>query len=233
MRLAIDVRQRGQPVERPLVLADDEREERQLERVGLALQDAELVLADVRVLRRVDDVAQVGELGAERVVVLASAPWDCTTSCGRPSSPCWQTTTGRFSPGFRSLGKQQDAVGEDVRVEVERDLVALPLRRVVQLAGLRVHRLGRVGQLADDFFVEELSDRLDRLLVLLGRGDIDLGRSAAARAASLSRQTFWVKATSWSNWRFWRKVGVEASCERRQALDRREDCPAACEWPPA
>ena len=67
---------------------------------GLALRwsDAEVVLADVRVLRRVDDEAALGELGGERVVVLASSPSGWTTSVGRPSRPCWQTTTGRFSP---------------------------------------------------------------------------------------------------------------------------------------
>ena len=47
------------------MLRHDDREQRLAERVGLALQRAEVVLADVRVLRGERDEAALGQLGGE------------------------------------------------------------------------------------------------------------------------------------------------------------------------
>ena len=88
------------------MLADDEREERQAQRVGLALQDAELVLADVGVLRRVDDVAAVGELCAEGVVVLRLHLR--VDHVRRPAfEPVLADDHGPFLPGLRSFGRSR------------------------------------------------------------------------------------------------------------------------------
>src|SRR5581483_5031552 len=73
------------------------------------------------------------------------------------------------------LGHGEDAVGEYVRVEVERDLVALPEGRVVQLPAARVHRLGRRRQLADDLLIELLAEGPGSRIVLLRRGGVELG----------------------------------------------------------
>ena len=53
------------------MLAEDEGKERQLQRMGLALDQAEAVVADVGVLRRVRDEALVGQPRGEVVVVRA------------------------------------------------------------------------------------------------------------------------------------------------------------------
>ena len=55
--------QGGEPVEGLLMLADDEGKQRQLEGMAEALEDAETVLANVGVLRGVDDEALVGQGG--------------------------------------------------------------------------------------------------------------------------------------------------------------------------
>ena len=73
-----------------------------LQRVRLPLQRAEAVLEDVQVLRRKRDEAALGQLGGEVVVGRMIARDTCPV--GRPSRPCWQTTTGRCSPGFKSFG---------------------------------------------------------------------------------------------------------------------------------
>ena len=52
---------RGQPIDDLLVLRHDDREQRLAQRVGLALQRAKLVGEDVRVLRREDDEAALGQ----------------------------------------------------------------------------------------------------------------------------------------------------------------------------
>ena len=63
----------SQPVEDALVLGDDDREERFAERVGLALEHAEVVAAAVRVLRREDDEAALGQPRGEGLVGAVAA----------------------------------------------------------------------------------------------------------------------------------------------------------------
>ena len=92
---------------------------------GLALRckHAELVVADVRVLRRVDDVAPVGELGAEGMVVFGV--FLGVDHVGRPAFQAVLADDHRpLLAGLQVLRQQQDAVGEHVGVEVERHFVA-------------------------------------------------------------------------------------------------------------
>ena len=74
----------------------------QPKRIGLALQGAEFVVADVGILGCVGDVAALGQPGGKGMV-RALFLFDHVL---RPSlrDPCWQTTTGRCSPGGMSLG---------------------------------------------------------------------------------------------------------------------------------
>ncbi len=62
----------------------------------LALQRSKSVMSDVEILRSKCYKAAFRQLACEIVIRRVISP--VTTSCGRPSSPCWQTTTGRFSP---------------------------------------------------------------------------------------------------------------------------------------
>ena len=121
--------------------AGDEREQRLAERIGLALQDAEVVPADVGVLGGEDDEALVGECRAERVV---------QASCSRIDDhvrPAFQPVLADdHRPPFARLeilGQEQHAVGEHVGVDVEHDLVAGPLRLVDEFAGRGL--AGRLG----------------------------------------------------------------------------------------
>src|SRR5262249_1451227 len=59
-------------------------------------------------------------------------------------------------------------------VKVEHDLVALPLRLVVDLPRARVHRLGLLRQLADDFLPEVIAERVLRFLPRGGRREVGL-----------------------------------------------------------
>ena len=68
MRARVDKGLCGQPLEGVLVLGDDKREQREFERVGQALQDAEVVLADVGILRCVGDKTALGQAAGVAVV---------------------------------------------------------------------------------------------------------------------------------------------------------------------
>ena len=61
----IDLRQRFQPVQDLLVLRQDEGEQRRLDRVGLAAEEAIAVLAAIGVVRREDDEAALGQPGGD------------------------------------------------------------------------------------------------------------------------------------------------------------------------
>ncbi len=104
MRAAVDEIQRFQPFEDALVLANDERIERQLQRIGLADDLAKIVLEDVGVLRREHDEPPVGELGAEGIVVpRLFLGVDARPSAGLPARAGRPRTAG-VSPGLMSLG---------------------------------------------------------------------------------------------------------------------------------
>src|SRR5262249_52374822 len=77
-------------------------------------------------------------------------------------------------PGLEVLRQEQDAVGEDVREDVEHDLVAGPVRLIVELPGAGVDRHRRVRELADDLAVEVVPIPLAGLLPLLRGGGVGL-----------------------------------------------------------
>ena len=68
-------RLRLEPFEDALVLADDDAEEREPERVELPLKRAEGVLAAIRIVRRKGDEALLGETQREGLVGAAGADW--------------------------------------------------------------------------------------------------------------------------------------------------------------
>ena len=129
------------------MLRRDEREQRELHRVPLAVEHPVEVLAAVRVVRREGDEAAFREPGREVVVgrvvaldhVFGQAVPAVLADHDRP-------LLALLDP----LGHQQHAPGEDVGIDVEHDLVAGPLRRVVDLARARVGRQDRVGDAAED-----------------------------------------------------------------------------------
>jgi hypothetical protein len=86
-----------------LVLADDEREQAQLQWVRLPLDLPEPCLEDVRILRGIYDEAAIREPREAPIRVLRRGVFGSTRSCGLPSTPCWQTTTACL-PGFISFG---------------------------------------------------------------------------------------------------------------------------------
>jgi hypothetical protein len=60
----VDERLSGQPFDNALMLSDDEREQRQLERMPFSLDDSKAVMADVRILWRKSDEALLGKARA-------------------------------------------------------------------------------------------------------------------------------------------------------------------------
>ena len=138
----------------------------------LALDLPEGGLADVRVLRRVDDVAQFDEPAREVVV---DRPLLDVDGVGRPPFEAVLAHDHRpLLAGLQVLRQQQDAVGEHVRVHVEHHLVAGPGLLVVHLPRARVERHRRLGQLADHLGVEVVAVPLARLLPRLERLGVGL-----------------------------------------------------------
>ena len=122
-----------------------------------------MVAEDVRVLRREDDEAAVGELGTERVVILRLHLR--IAHIGRPSfEAVLADDDGPLFAWLDVVGDQQNAVADHVLVEIEHDFVALPFRRVVDQARARIERSFRLRQFADDVFPEVIAQRLLRFL---------------------------------------------------------------------
>ena len=104
-----------------------------------SLDDAEAVLADVGILRREGDEALLGQPRGEGVIE-RDDPGRIGDVGGRPSSPCWQTTTGAPLARPDVLRHQQHAVGEDLGPDVQHHFVAAELRRVVDQPRARIGR---------------------------------------------------------------------------------------------
>src|SRR5207249_3868111 len=66
------------------------------------------------------------------------------------------------------------AVAKDIRVEIEHDLVARPLRLIVNDARPRIGRQCRFRQLAPDFLPQIIAKLLNGLFVLFERPRIEL-----------------------------------------------------------
>src|SRR5207247_102810 len=100
----IDRGERREPVEDDLVLGEDEREERGLDGVGLAVQIAVAVLAAVRVVRSEADEAALGEAG-----------WAGETGPGNVRAPRRVRSAGTRAPapaGLRASGRPKTCRSE-------------------------------------------------------------------------------------------------------------------------
>ena len=58
-----------EPIQGPFVLTENEREKRELERIGQPLELLEVFTPNVRILGTVNDESLVGEVGCKAVVV--------------------------------------------------------------------------------------------------------------------------------------------------------------------
>ena len=120
-----------------------------LQRMRLALDLAEPVLADVRVLRRERDEAFFGQARGEAVVEVR-----VDRRVGHFPRPAFEPVLADDDraplAGLEVLRHEQDAVGEHAGPDVEHDLVAAELRLVEHRRVRGFGGRGRVGQPADD-----------------------------------------------------------------------------------
>src|SRR5262249_35423742 len=143
-----------------------DREERLAERVGLPLQGAELVLADVQVLRRERDEAAAGQFGRERLVGGVALLADGVL---RPAlEPMLADDDRPLLAGFQVFRQKQNSIGDPIGENVEDDLVAGPVVGLVGLAAARVGGQQLLVEAADDVVVEDVLVLAAIVLVLLG-----------------------------------------------------------------
>jgi len=162
------------------MLADDEGKQRQLEGMAEALQDAETVLADVGVLRGVDDEALVGEGGSE-VVIEVVVDFGIGDVGGAAFEPVLADDNRAALAGAQVFGDQKDSAGEDLRPDIEHYLVAREGRLIENEAGARVGRQRRRRHAADDFIPDVVAIKPGRIFP---RGD---GRGVGVFPESFSR----------------------------------------------
>ena len=215
----VDERQRLEPVGELLVLRDDHREERLLERVRLALEGPEAVAEDVEVLGREGDEPAAGEGRGEVVVrlvvdlrvghVLRSAFEAVLADDDRPP-------LALLDP----LRHEQDAVGDHVREDVEDDLVAEELRVVVDLAGARVGGQERVIEAADDVVAEGGPVGLDGPVEGVERRRVELAEVGLPGSRALGQELL-VVAVDLVDLPELAGVGVEAVAELLSARPAR------------
>jgi hypothetical protein len=117
--LRIDEGEGLEEVEGALVLAEDEAEEGGLEEVGFALDLAEACLAVVGVLGCIDDVAEFDELSGELAV--DGAWFGVDGVAGVAFEAMLADDEGSFVAGGKVFGEEEDAVGEDVGVDIEEE----------------------------------------------------------------------------------------------------------------
>ena len=160
---------RLEPGECPRMLGDDHGEEGVAQRVRLALELAEAIDADVRVLGRIDDIAPVGELGAEAVVDRLHARVD--DRLGRPLQPVLADDHGPSLARLQVPGQEQDARGVDVGDDGDPHGIAGPdtARHVDLLRENTLRGLPRDVEGAYQFLGELSAIRLARRLPRPGR----------------------------------------------------------------
>ena len=185
------------------MLADDDGEERHAcSGLRLSLQHPEAVLADIGVLRREGDEA-ASRRGGRRTGGRRDVDRGSARSFGRPSRPCWQTTTGRRSPACIPFGTEQNAEAKTSGQNIQHDLVAVIDWLVVVSCGER----GFAGRLGGGKLPDHLAprDSLDR------RGSSPASSPGWRRRPSTrtrrrrnspSRIRCWLYSTSWSNCAF-------------------------------
>ena len=158
--LRVDEGQARQPLDDLLVLRHDDREERFLDRIGLALQRAEAIAEEIKVLRGEGHEAAVGQPGRVIVIELAVAE----EHVGGPALQAVLADDHR-PPLARLdvLGHQQHAIREDVGKHVQDNLVAGPFLALVALSRPWPRRQRPVVEAANHFLGEVLAVRLDGL----------------------------------------------------------------------
>ena len=123
MRSRINERQCRKPAQHLLVLRDSKRKERPAQRIPLTLERAEFVVADIGILRRVCDVATLGQPRGKRIV--RAFPF---RNYVRRAALETMLTHHHRPPLARGnvLGDEQNAVVEHVGQHVQRHFVAGP-----------------------------------------------------------------------------------------------------------
>ena len=164
--LRIDEGEGLEEVKGALVLAEDEAEEGGLEEVGFALDLAEACLAVVGVLGGIDDVAEFDESSGELVV--DGSGFGIDGVAGVSFEAVLADDEGAFFTGGKVFGDEEDAVGEDVGVDIEEEFVAGPGGQVVEFAGAGPEGEGGRGQFAEDFAVEVMAVEVTGLVPGLG-----------------------------------------------------------------
>src|SRR5439155_955724 len=129
--LPVDLRQRLEPRENLPVLMKDEREQRSLEEIRLAAEQAVLVFPAIRIVGREDDEAALGELRGEVVI----GPGISFHRVLRQAVPTVLTNDdGTLLAGLQIFRKEQDSPREEFRSDVQHDVISDPLLLVVDLA---------------------------------------------------------------------------------------------------
>ena len=147
---------RGQPIQDDLVLALDERPERELQRLGLAQHLPEAVLADVAVLRGEGHEPALGQ--SPRVGVVGPGVDARIGHVGWPTfEPMLADHHRPLLPGPDPARHDQDAVGHHVGMHVEHHLVGGHAIGLDELAGPRCRRQRRRGDDPEDVALQEVA----------------------------------------------------------------------------
>jgi len=150
------------------MLTENVGEKRELERMAHALNHPELILADVGILRSVDDKSFVGQCGAEVVIKIAI---DFRIRDIRRSSLEAMLAHNYRPPlaGFQVFGKQEDPVGKYFGPHIEHNFIPAKPGRVNSSASPRIGRLARRRETPDQFRPDGIAIGLRRGLPTLNR----------------------------------------------------------------
>ena len=113
---------------------------------------AEAVMTVVGVLRGIDDVTQFDESAGE--VVVHGAFFEVDGVSRRAFQAMLTDDEGASFAGGKAFGDQEDAIGEDLGIDIQLDFVAGPGGFVIDFAGAGFEGQGGRGQFAEDFAVE-------------------------------------------------------------------------------
>ena len=171
------------------MLRDDVAEQRPAERVRLALERAEQVMAAIRVLRRVGDEAALGQFGGEALVVLVPFRAGAANRVHRDSLESVLTDDDRpFLTRLQISRQQQDARRDHVGVDIQDHFVAGVLFLIEHLPRARVQRHRRLGELADQFLIDLVAQDIGRRHPLLDARPIRRGPVLIADSEAFAKE---------------------------------------------
>ena len=197
------------------MLGNDQREQRLLERVGLALKRAEAVLEDVEILRRERDVSLLGK--PHGVLVIGRVLDLRVGNIARtPLEPVLANHHGPLFTFLDILGQEQDAVRKNVGEDVHHHFVAGEERLVEDLSRADVRRQQRQVESPDDLVRKILAVRLDRLVERVERRDVELLHELAANVGAFDQKLLVVAVELV-------KLALLASLRALASVDRRPD----------